>query len=34
LTRSIGDQRRLAGQGGDALVWLEVANEGDDELVW
>jgi antitoxin MazE len=28
------DARRLAGQGGDALVWPEVANEGDDELVW
>jgi len=28
------DARRLAEQGGDALVWPEVANEGDDELVW
>ena len=28
------DARRLAGHGGDALVWPEVANEGDDELVW
>ena len=28
------DARRLAGQGGDALVWPEVANEGDDALVW
>jgi antitoxin MazE len=28
------DARRLADQGGDALVWPEVANEGDDERVW
>lgn len=28
------DARRLAEQGGDALVWPEVANEGDDERVW
>ena len=28
------DARRLARQGGDALVWPEAANEGDDELVW
>jgi len=28
------DAQRLAGQGGDALVWPEVANEGDDQLVW
>lgn len=28
------DARRLAKQGGDALVWSEMANEGDDELVW
>ena len=28
------DARRLAGQGGDALVWPMVANEGDDDLVW
>ena len=28
------DARRLAKQGGDALVWPEAANEGDDELVW
>ena len=28
------DARRLAGQGCDALVWPEVANEGDDERVW
>jgi len=29
-----GDARRLAEQGGDALVWPEVGNKGDDELVW
>ena len=28
------DAQRLVGQGGDALVWPELANEGDDELVW
>ena len=28
------DARRLAEQGDDALVWPEVANAGDDELVW
>jgi antitoxin MazE len=28
------DARRLALQGADALVWPEVANEGDAELVW
>lgn len=28
------DARRLAGAGGDVLVWPELANEGDDELVW
>ena len=28
------DARRLAAQGGDALVWPEVANEGDSKLVW
>ena len=28
------DAQRLAGQGGDAQVWPEVANEGDDQLVW
>ena len=28
------DARRLARHGGDALVWPEVANQGDDELVW
>ena len=28
------DARRLAGQGGDALVWPNVANQGDDDLVW
>ena len=28
------DARRLAEQGDDAPVWPEVANAGDDELVW
>jgi antitoxin MazE len=28
------DAQRLAEQGGDAPVWPEFANEGDDELVW
>ena len=28
------DARRLALQGGDALVWPELANEGDADLVW
>jgi antitoxin MazE len=28
------DARRLAELGGDALVWPEVVNEGDSELVW
>ncbi|HSB26110.1 MAG TPA: AbrB/MazE/SpoVT family DNA-binding domain-containing protein [Burkholderiaceae bacterium] len=28
------DAQRLAREGGDALVWPELANEGDDELVW
>jgi antitoxin MazE len=28
------DARKLAEQGGDVLVWPELANEGDDELVW
>lgn len=28
------DARRLAEQGGDGLLWPELANEGDDELVW
>ncbi len=28
------DAQRIAGQGGDALVWPELANEGDDQLVW
>lgn len=28
------DARRLAAAGGDALVWPELANEGDDALVW
>lgn len=28
------DAQRLAAQGDDALVWPEVANEDDDQLVW
>jgi len=28
------DAQRLAEQGGDAPVWPELANEGDDDLVW
>jgi antitoxin MazE len=28
------DARRLAGPGADALLWPELANEGDYELVW
>jgi antitoxin MazE len=28
------DAQRLAQQGDDALVWPEVANAGDAELVW
>ena len=28
------DARRLAAQGNDELVWPELANEGDSELVW
>lgn len=28
------DARRLAERGDDALVWPEVANEGDNEFVW
>jgi antitoxin MazE len=28
------DARRLAQQGDDALIWPEVANAADDELVW
>ncbi len=28
------DARRLAALGADALVWPEVANADDDELVW
>ena len=28
------DSQRLAGQGGDALVWPELGNEGDADLVW
>ena len=28
------DARRLAARGDDALVWPELANAGDSELVW
>jgi len=28
------DARRLVAQGDDALVWPEMPNAGDDELVW
>ena len=28
------DAQRLAQQGGDALVWPELANKGDDDWVW
>jgi len=28
------DAQRSAAAGGDALVWPELANEGDDALVW
>lgn len=28
------DARRLAQRGDDALVWPEVANAGDEDLVW
>ena len=28
------DAQRLTAQGSDALVWPEVVNEGDDQLVW
>ena len=28
------DARRPAGAEGDALVWPELANQGDDEWVW
>jgi len=28
------DAQRLAEQGGDALAWPELVNEGDGELVW
>ena len=28
------DARRIAGEGGGALVWPELANEGDADLVW
>jgi antitoxin MazE len=30
----VDDARRLAEQGDDKLVWPEVANAGDSELVW
>lgn len=28
------DAQRLAVEGGDVLVWPELANEGDGELTW
>ncbi len=28
------DAQRLASLGDDFLVWPEIANQGDDELVW
>lgn len=28
------DARRIAGQGGDGLVWPQISNQGDDQLVW
>jgi len=28
------DARRVAEDGGDALIWPELGNEGDDTLVW
>ena len=28
------DARRLAAQGGDAVMWPDVTNDGDNELVW
>ena len=28
------DARRLAEQGGSVLVWPEVANQGDEQLMW
>ena len=28
------DAQRLAAQGDDTLLWPEVANEGDEQLVW
>jgi antitoxin MazE len=28
------DARRLAEQGGEALVWPDFANEADNQLVW
>jgi antitoxin MazE len=30
----VDDARRLAKQGGDALVWPEISNDGDNELIW
>lgn len=28
------DARRIAGQGGDGLVWPQLSNQGDDQPVW
>jgi antitoxin MazE len=28
------DARRVTEDGGDALIWPELGNEGDDTLVW
>lgn len=28
------DAQRFAAEGGDALVWPELAHDADDELVW
>lgn len=28
------DARRLAGSGGDAMVWPDFGNDGDAELAW
>jgi antitoxin MazE len=28
------DAQRLASEGGDALVWPELANSGDEDWVW
>jgi antitoxin MazE len=30
----VDDARRLAEQGGDAQVWPEISNDGDNELIW